>query len=92
VSERFSVGDFVSGNDAALHVAYAFSDHLFVYGAVEKTHYLGWQAREWQQMGERNCHGRSVSVQELDVCRGAGRVMHGAGEQTCFCVDLIRIR
>lgn len=76
--ERFAVGDFVTANDAALHVAYALSDNLFVYGSVENSNQLGWQARKWQASGEQNCFGHAVGVQELDVSRGAARIAHGA--------------
>jgi sulfite reductase (NADPH) flavoprotein alpha-component len=71
------VVEFVDGNAATCHSAFAFSDIGFAYN-LTPSNYLGEPARLWAEQGCDNCFGEEAKVVNVHTREGAAGIVHGA--------------
>eukprot|EP00899_Mesostigma_viride_P024661 jgi/Mesvir1/537/Mv11395-RA.1 len=69
--------DTIDGNQAATHIAYAFSDTSFIY-PITPSSTMGELAELWAGQGLKNIFGQTVSVVEMQSEGGAAGAVHGS--------------
>ncbi len=67
----------IDGNQAAAHVAYAFSEVAAIYPITPSSN-MGENADAWAAQGRKNLFGRPVEVIEMQSEAGAAGAVHGA--------------
>lgn len=67
----------MDGNEAAAHVAYAFSDVSCIY-PITPSSPMAEHIDAWASQGRKNIFGQEVLVKELQSEAGAAGAMHGA--------------
>ena len=67
----------MDGNNAATHVAYAFSEVAAIY-PITPSSVMGELADSWAAQGRKNIFGQKVDVVELQSEGGASGTVHGA--------------
>lgn len=67
----------MDGNEAAAHVAYAFSDIACIY-PITPSSPMAEHIDAWASQGRKNIFGQEVLVKELQSEAGAAGAMHGA--------------
>ena len=67
----------ITGNTAASHVAYAFSEVAAIFPITPSSD-MGEMADEWASQGLKNIFGTEVSVIEMQSEAGAAGAVHGA--------------
>ncbi|MCK4640481.1 MAG: pyruvate:ferredoxin (flavodoxin) oxidoreductase, partial [Candidatus Marinimicrobia bacterium] len=67
----------MDGNNAATHVAYAFSEVAAIY-PITPSSVMGELADAWAAQGRKNIFGQKVDVVELQSEGGASGTVHGA--------------
>ncbi len=67
----------MDGNQAAAHVAYAFSEVAAIY-PITPSSPMAEHAEEWASKGQKNIFGSSVNVIEMQSEAGAAGAVHGA--------------
>jgi len=67
----------IDGNNAATHVAYAFSDVAAIY-PITPSSVMGQVADVWSAQGRKNIFGQTVKVSEMQSEGGAAGAIHGA--------------
>eukprot|EP00438_Fugacium_kawagutii_P001162 Skav206561 [mRNA] locus=scaffold925:52762:68986:+ [translate_table: standard] len=73
----------IDGNQAAAHVAYAFSDCAFIY-PITPSSPMGEMVDEWAAQGLINCYGQKLSVTEMQSAAGAAGALHGSLKAGAF--------
>ncbi len=74
---RQAVMQTMDGNQAAAHVAYAFTEVASIY-PITPSSTMAEYVDEWQAAGRKNIFGRKVSVLEMQSEAGAAGAFHGA--------------
>jgi sulfite reductase (NADPH) flavoprotein alpha-component len=69
--------DYITGNDAAAHVAYAASEVAFVYPFLSHD-FLGESVLEWSEAKRKNALGEVVRAERMSTQDGAGGAAVGA--------------
>ena len=67
----------MDGNEAAAHIAYAFSDIACIY-PITPSSPMAEKADAWAAHGRKNIFGQEVMVKELQSEAGAAGSVHGA--------------
>ncbi|MBN2651791.1 MAG: pyruvate:ferredoxin (flavodoxin) oxidoreductase [Spirochaetales bacterium] len=67
----------IDGNQAAAHVAYAFSEVAAIY-PITPSSTMGEYADSWSSVGRKNIFGNVVNVQEMQSEAGAAGAVHGS--------------
>ena len=67
----------MDGNNAAAHVAYAFTDVAAIY-PITPSSPMAEYADEWSAHGRKNIFGQEVKVVELQSEAGAAGAVHGS--------------
>ncbi|KAJ3140103.1 hypothetical protein HK100_010480 [Physocladia obscura] len=78
---------FISGEDAAAHVAFALSDMSFVYQVIPEST-IGESPAKWAANGIKNAKGKSHKVTQVETRVGAAAVVHGAAHDGSAVVVL----
>jgi pyruvate-ferredoxin/flavodoxin oxidoreductase len=73
----------IDGNNAAAHIAYAFSEISALYPITPSTGMGEW-VDEWASQGKKNLFGEIVSVVEMQSEAGAAGALHGALSSGAF--------
>ena len=74
MAKKFKTMD---GNEAAAHVAYAFSDVSCIY-PITPSSPMAEHIDAWASQGRKNIFGQEVLVKELQSEAGAAGAVHGA--------------
>lgn len=69
----------MDGNEAAAHIAYAFSDVSTIY-PITPSSPMAEHMDAWAAAGKKNLFGQAVTVRELESEIGAAGTLHGALE------------
>ena len=69
----------VDGNEAAAHVAYAFSEIAAIY-PITPSSPMAEKTDEWSAQGKKNLFGQPVTLVEMQSEAGAAGAVHGALE------------
>lgn len=67
----------MDGNEAAAHVAYAYSEAAAIY-PITPSSPMAEYADQWAAQGRNNIFGRSLSISEMQSEAGAAGAVHGA--------------
>ncbi len=67
----------IDGNNAAAHIAYAFSEVAAIY-PITPSSPMGEYADAWASTGKKNLWGKSVEIIEMQSEAGAAGAVHGA--------------
>ena len=67
----------MDGNQAAAHVAYAYSDVAAVY-PITPSSTMAEYVDEWAAEGRKNIFGQTVNVAEMQSEAGAAGAVHGS--------------
>lgn len=67
----------MDGNEAAAHIAYAFTELASIF-PITPSSPMAEHVDEWAAHGRKNLFGATVQVQEMQSEKGAAGAMHGA--------------
>ena len=67
----------MDGNNAAAHVAYAFTDVAAIY-PITPSSVMAEHIDEWAAAGRKNLFGQTVKVAEMQSEGGAAGAVHGS--------------
>jgi len=78
----------MDGNQAAAHVAYAYSEVAAIY-PITPSSGMGELADAWAATGRKNIFGQTVDVIEMQSEAGAAGAVHGALSAGAFTLPLL---
>ena len=67
----------MDGNNAAAHIAYAFTDVAAIF-PITPSSTMAEYVDEWSALGQKNIFGQTVKVAEMQSEGGAAGAVHGS--------------
>jgi len=67
----------MDGNNAAAHIAYAFTDVAAIF-PITPSSTMAEYVDEWSALGQKNIFGQTVKVAEMQSEAGAAGAVHGS--------------